>query len=75
VGIREKHSFNFRKVMIMKTISSLKTKMASFATDESGATLIEYGVLAALIILVSIVIIGSIGNKVLNKLTDVDTAL
>ena len=61
--------------MIMKTISSLKTKMASFATDESGATLIEYGVLAALIILVSIVIIGSIGNKVLNKLTDVDTAL
>lgn len=59
----------------MKTISSLKTKMASFATDESGATLIEYGVLAALIILVSIVIIGSIGNKVLNKLTDVDTAL
>jgi pilus assembly protein Flp/PilA len=75
VGIREKHSFNFRKVMIMKTISSLKTKMASFATDESGATLIEYGVLAALIILVSIVIIGSIGNKVLNKLTNVDTAL
>lgn len=61
--------------MIMKTISSLKTKMASFATDESGATLIEYGVLAALIILVSIVIIGSIGNKVLNKLTNVDTAL
>lgn len=59
----------------MKTISSLKTKMASFATDESGATLIEYGVLAALIILVSIVIIGSIGNKVLNKLTNVDTAL
>jgi pilus assembly protein Flp/PilA len=75
VGIREKHSFNFRKVMIMKTISSLKTKMASFATDESGATLIEYGVLAALIILVSIVIIGSIGNKVLNKLTNVDAAL
>lgn len=59
----------------MKTISSLKTKMASFATDESGATLIEYGVLAALIILVSIVIIGSIGNKVLNKLTNVDAAL
>jgi Flp pilus assembly pilin Flp len=59
----------------MKTMSSLKTKMAAFTTDESGATLIEYGVLAALIILVSIVIIGSIGNKVLNKLTDVDTAL
>jgi len=61
--------------MIMKTISSLKTKMASFATDESGATLIEYGVLAALIILVSIVVIGSIGNKVFNKLTNVDAAL
>jgi pilus assembly protein Flp/PilA len=35
--------------MIMKTISSLKRKMAAFATDESGATIIEYALLAALI--------------------------
>jgi Flp pilus assembly pilin Flp len=75
VGIREKHAFNFRKVMIMKTISSLKTKMAAFTTDESGATVIEYAILAALIILVSILIIRSIGVKVLGRLTEVDAQL
>ena len=61
--------------MIMKTISSLKTKMAAFTTDESGATVIEYAILAALIILVSIAIIRSLGVKVLGRLTDVDAAL
>jgi Flp pilus assembly pilin Flp len=61
--------------MIMKTISSLKTKMAAFTTDESGATVIEYAILAALIILVSIVIIRSLGVKVLGRLTDVDAQL
>jgi Flp pilus assembly pilin Flp len=61
--------------MIMKTISSLKTKMAAFTTDESGATVIEYAILAALIILVSILIIRSIGVKVLGRLTEVDAQL
>ena len=61
--------------MIMKTISSLKTKMTAFTTDESGATVIEYAILAALIILVSIAIIRSLGAKVLGRLTDVDAAL
>ena len=49
VAMREKHALNFRKIRIMKTISSLKTKMAAFTTDESGATIIEYALLAALI--------------------------
>jgi Flp pilus assembly pilin Flp len=61
--------------MIMKTISSLKTKMAAFTTDESGATVIEYAILAALILLVSIVIIRSIGVKVLGRLTELDAQL
>jgi Flp pilus assembly pilin Flp len=61
--------------MIMKTISSLKTKMAAFTTDESGATVIEYAILAALILLVSIVIIRSIGVKVLGRLTALDAQL
>ena len=59
----------------MKTISSLKTKMAAFTTDESGATVIEYAILAALILLVSIVIIRSIGVKVLGRLTALDAQL
>ncbi len=46
-----------------------------FAKDESGATAIEYGLIAALI---SVVIIGaliSIGPKVAGMFTKVDTQL
>ena len=59
----------------MKTISSLKTKMASFATDESGATLIEYGVIVALILAVSVALVKTIGTKVKAGLTTVDGQL
>ncbi len=59
----------------MKTISSLKTKMASFATDECGATLIEYGVIVALILAISVALVKTIGTKVQAGLTTVDTAL
>lgn len=33
----------------MKAMSSLKTEMASFAIDESGAIMMEYALLAVLI--------------------------
>jgi pilus assembly protein Flp/PilA len=59
----------------MTKLSSLKTKLSAFTADESGATVIEYAVLAALIILVSIAIIGSLGTKVLARLTAVDAQL
>ncbi len=59
----------------MTKLSSLKTKLSAFTADESGATVIEYAVLAALIILVSIIIIGSIGTKVFDKLNAVDAQL
>ncbi len=56
-------------------LSSLKSQFSAFKADESGATLIEYGVIAALIIGVSLVIIGTLGNKVKNSLTNVSNAL
>ena len=56
----------------MTKLSSLKSKLSAFTADESGATVIEYAILAALIILVSIGIIGSLGTKVLARLTAVD---
>ncbi len=59
----------------MKMLSSLKSQVAAFKADESGATLIEYGVIAALIIGVSIVIIGTLGNKVKNSLGNVANKL
>jgi pilus assembly protein Flp/PilA len=75
VGIREKHAFNFRKVTVMTKLSSLKTKMAAFTTDESGATLIEYGVIVALILAVSVALIKTIGGKVKDGLTNVSGQL
>ncbi len=56
-------------------LHSLKTKLASFTTDESGATLIEYGVIVALILAISVALVRTIGQKVENGLTTVSGQL
>jgi pilus assembly protein Flp/PilA len=61
--------------MIMKTMSSLKTKLSAFTADESGATLIEYGVIVALILAVSVALVKQIGTKVKAGLTTVSDQL
>jgi pilus assembly protein Flp/PilA len=59
----------------MTKLSSLKTKLSAFTADESGATLIEYGVIVALILAVSVALISTIGNKVKNGLSTVSGQL
>jgi pilus assembly protein Flp/PilA len=59
----------------MTKLSSLKTKLSAFTADESGATLIEYGVIVALILAVSVALVKTIGNKVKTGLTTVDGQL
>jgi Flp pilus assembly pilin Flp len=61
--------------MIMKTISSLKTKMAAFTTDESGATIIEYALLAALIGVALVVGVKALTTKVEGSLANVEAVL
>jgi pilus assembly protein Flp/PilA len=46
-----------------------------FAKDESGATAIEYGLIAALIAVVCITIWTAIGNRLIVRFTSVNTAL
>jgi len=46
-----------------------------FIKDESGATAIEYGLIAALISVVIIGVLGTIGQGLLTKFTAVSTAL
>ncbi|MFM7631365.1 MAG: Flp family type IVb pilin [Alphaproteobacteria bacterium] len=48
----------------MTKLSSLKSTLSAFTTDESGATLIEYGVIVALILALSVAFIKTIGTKV-----------
>ena len=55
----------------MKTISSLKSKLSAFTADESGATIIEYALLAALIGVALIVGVKALTTKVNGTLANV----
>lgn len=47
----------------------------SFLTDESGATAIEYGLIAALIAVAAIVAMGTLGNKLGSTFNNVSNQL
>ena len=46
-----------------------------FVKDESGATAIEYGLIVALIAVVIVTIVGSIGGKLNTKFGEIDAEL
>lgn len=53
----------------------MKSIFKRFTADESGATAIEYGLIAALIAVVIIGVLGTIGTQLNSRLTQVGTAL
>jgi len=53
----------------------LKNWMRKFYSGEEGATMVEYGVLVALIAAVSIAIIATLGEKILDAFTSVNDAM
>jgi pilus assembly protein Flp/PilA len=53
----------------------MQNLIARFVRDESGATAIEYGLIAALISVVIITVLGTIGTNLNTKFTAVSTAL
>jgi pilus assembly protein Flp/PilA len=46
-----------------------------FARDEEGAALVEYGILVALIAVVAIIVIATVGNKISQKFSEVAAKL
>jgi pilus assembly protein Flp/PilA len=54
---------------------TMKKLVQKFAKDESGATAIEYGLIAALISVVCIAMWRSIGSEMLKKFTTVRDGL
>ena len=50
-------------------------KLINFFKDEEGATMVEYGIMVALIAAISIAVIQAVGIKVFNAFTAVDTAM
>jgi len=57
------------------TVVKLKCMLAAFVTDESGATAIEYGLIAAGIALAIIEVIYALGTNLVAKLQALATAL
>ena len=51
------------------------SKLVRFLRDESGATAIEYGLIAAGIAVAIIVVVGSVGTSLNTTFTSVSTAL
>ncbi|HRD46590.1 MAG TPA: Flp family type IVb pilin [Caulobacter sp.] len=49
--------------------------MTRFAKDESGATAIEYGLIVALIAVVIITAVSTLGGKLNDAFTDINTGL
>jgi len=47
----------------------------SLIADESGATMVEYGIMVALIAVLSILVIKSLGSKVSNAFSSVNGAM
>jgi len=48
-------------------------KLMRFFKEEDGATAVEYGIMVAAIAAIIIVVVGSVGEKVLQAFTTVDT--
>ena len=53
----------------------MKTLVRRFAQDESGATAIEYGLIAALISVVIITVLGLLGDELNTTFTTIKDAL
>lgn len=53
----------------------MKTLIKNFFKEEEGATMVEYGILAALISVVAIVAIGGIGGRVGEAFTSINEKL
>jgi pilus assembly protein Flp/PilA len=53
----------------------LKRAFLSFLSDESGATAIEYGLIAAGISLAIIAVVNGLGTNLNTKFTDINSSL
>ena len=53
----------------------MKNIFTRFAKDESGATAIEYGLIAALVSVVIIGVLSTIGTQLESKFTDISECL
>lgn len=53
----------------------MKNLLSRFANDESGATAIEYGLIAGIVSIVIITALGAVGTQLTNLFTRISTSL
>jgi pilus assembly protein Flp/PilA len=63
---------DFRKISVE---AKLQRTFLKFLSDESGATAIEYGLIAAGISLAIIAVVNGLGTNLNTKFTDINTSL
>ena len=59
-------------------VSRMKTAtkfLAKLARDDRGGEVLEYALVAGLIVIAAIAVIGSVGTKVLARWTSIDTSM
>lgn len=56
-------------------IKSMNAKIRNFISDESGATAIEYGLIAGLIAVAIVAILTTVGGNLLTTFTTIANAL
>lgn len=56
-------------------IKALKTALNNFISDESGATAIEYGLIAGLIAVAIVAVLTTVGGNLLTTFTAIANAL
>ncbi len=56
----------------MKTIKNL---LVSLVKDEQGGEVLEYALIAGLIVVAAIAVIGAVGNKVVAKWTSLNSSM
>jgi len=59
----------------MKTIKDLWSKVARLARDEQGGEVLEYALVAGLIVVAAIAVIGSVGTKVLARWNSLNSSM
>jgi Flp pilus assembly pilin Flp len=59
----------------MKTAKCLLAKVARLVRDEQGGEVLEYALVAGLIVVAAIAVIGSVGTKVLARWNSLNASL
>ena len=59
----------------MKTVKYLLSNVARLVRDEQGGEVLEYALVAGLIVVAAIAVIGSVGTKVLARWNSLNASL